>query len=94
MDSYKSLQPFISTSKTLKAQYGTKENKDFFQTAVSFLHPKLKLAKAVKELDLSSLLIRPTGTSGLGGGGISPGSRWVFLILYKDLLISLSLLDA
>ena len=44
---------------------------------------------AVREFDFSNLLIRPTGISGLVGGGISPGSR--FLTLNRDLLISLSL---
>ena len=43
---------------------------------------------AVSEFDFSNLLIRPTGISGLVGGGISPGSR--FLTLNRDLLISLS----
>ena len=42
------------------------------QTAVSFLQPKFMLVKAVNELDFKSLFIRPTGISGLTGGGISP----------------------
>ena len=47
------------------------------------------LVIAVSEFDFSNLLIRPTGISGLEGGGISAGSR--FLTLNRDLLISLSL---
>ena len=39
-------------------------------------------------MDFNSRLIRPTGISGLAGGGISPGSR--FFMLNNDLLISLS----
>ena len=46
------------------------------------------LVIAVNELDFNSRLIRPTGISGLAGGGISPGSR--FFMLNNDLLISLS----
>ena len=45
------------------------------QTAVSFLQPKFMLVKAVNELDFNSLFIRPTGISGLTGGGISPGKK-------------------
>ena len=45
------------------------------QTAVSFLQPKFMLVKAVNELDFNSLFIRPTGISGLTGGGISPGKN-------------------
>ena len=59
-----------------------------FYTDVSFLHPKLMLVMAVNEFDFSNRLMRPTGSSGLDGGGISPGSR--FRMLYKDLLISRS----
>ena len=44
------------------------------QTAVSFLQPKFMLVKAVNELDFRSLFIRPTGISGLTGGGISPAN--------------------
>ena len=64
-------------------------NTFFFYTDVSFLHPKFTFVMAVREFDFSNLLIRPTGISGLVGGGISPGSR--FLTLNRDLLISLSL---
>ena len=45
------------------------------QTAVSFLQPKFMLVKAVNELDFKSLFIRPTGISGLTGGGISPAKK-------------------
>ena len=50
------------------------------QTAVSFLQPKFMLVKAVNELDFKSLFIRPTGISGLTGGGISPENK-TFLVL-------------
>ena len=48
------------------------------QTAVSFLQPKFMLVKAVNELDFKSLFIRPTGISGLTGGGISPAKKTYF----------------
>ena len=37
------------------------------------------LVKAVNELDFNSLFIRPTGISGLTGGGISPAKKKTLL---------------
>ena len=50
------------------------------QTAVSFLQPKFMLVKAVNELDFKSLFIRPTGISGLTGGGISPANITILVL--------------
>jgi hypothetical protein len=50
------------------------------QTAVSFLQPKFMLVKAVNELDFKSLFIRPTGISGLTGGGISPANTTLLVL--------------
>ena len=58
------------------------------QTEVSFLHPKLMLARAVRLLDLSSLLTLPKGKSGSGGGSTSPGSRRTCLTLKREALSS------
>ena len=54
------------------------------QTEVSFLHPKLMLAKAVRLFDFSSLLTLPRGRSGSGGGSTSPGSRRTCLTLKSE----------
>ena len=58
-------------------------------TDVSFRHPKLIFANAVKLLDLRSLLTLPIGASGSDGGRTSPGSRFD-LTLNRDILSSLS----
>ena len=58
-------------------------------TDVSFRHPKLIFANAVKLLDLRSRLTLPIGASGSDGGRTSPGSRFD-LTLNRDILSSLS----
>ena len=58
-------------------------------TEVSFLHPKLMFASAVRLFDLRSLRTRPRGASGSGGGRTSPGSRRTFFTLNSDALRSL-----